>query len=192
MMSLSINRSVRMRSAHPDLESGACANSGPSQGGQSGRSCSSPSQVPADYDAYAYAAEDERGYGWVVFAGVLLLMLGTLNFIGGLAAVGNAHFFTANAFHIVGSLNTSGWSCCASACSSGPSALAYSSRTKGFLDIGAPGFEPGTSPTRITRGPRSRYGKRPGNRQIYARRGTASHPRILRAIAVDWAYKSPV
>jgi hypothetical protein len=28
--------------------------------------------------------EEERGYGWVVFAGVLLLILGTLNFIEGL------------------------------------------------------------------------------------------------------------
>jgi hypothetical protein len=40
-----------------------------------------PTQVPADYDRYA--ADDERGYGWVAFAGTLLLMLGTLNFIEG-------------------------------------------------------------------------------------------------------------
>ena len=53
--------------------------------------------------------EDERGYGWVVFAGVLLLMLGTLNFIEGLAAVGNAHFFVHNTHYIAGSLNTWGW-----------------------------------------------------------------------------------
>ena len=56
-----------------------------------------------------YYADDERGYGWVMFAGVLLLMLGTLNFIEGLAAIGNAHFFTANAHYIAGSLNTWGW-----------------------------------------------------------------------------------
>jgi hypothetical protein len=36
---------------------------------------------------------EERGYGWVAFAGVLLLCLGTLNIIGGIAAIGNAHFF---------------------------------------------------------------------------------------------------
>ena len=66
-----------------------------------------PTQAPADYDRYA--ADDERGYGWVMFAGVLLLMLGTLNFIEGLAAIGNAHFFTANAHYIAGSLNTWGW-----------------------------------------------------------------------------------
>ena len=36
--------------------------------------------------------EDDRGYGWIVFAGVLLL-LGTLNFIHGIAAIGNTNFF---------------------------------------------------------------------------------------------------
>ena len=66
-----------------------------------------PTQAPAGYDRYA--ADDDRGYGWVMFAGVLLLMLGTLNFIEGLAAIGNAHFFTANAHYIAGSLNTWGW-----------------------------------------------------------------------------------
>jgi hypothetical protein len=62
--------------------------------------------VPASGDYYA---EDEAGYGWVVFAGVLLLILGTLNFIEGLAAVGNAHFFVHNTHYIAGSLNTWGW-----------------------------------------------------------------------------------
>ena len=66
-----------------------------------------PTQVPAGYDRYA--DDDDRGYGWVMFAGVLLMMLGTLNFIEGLAAIGNAHFFTANAHYIAGSLNTWGW-----------------------------------------------------------------------------------
>ena len=67
----------------------------------------SPNGTPASGDAYP--VDDDRGYGWVMFAGVLLLMLGTLNFIEGLAAIGNAHFFTANASYIAGSLNTWGW-----------------------------------------------------------------------------------
>jgi len=46
------------------------------------------------------------GYGWVVLAGVLLLMVGTLNFIMGLGAISNSHFFTANAHYIAGDLNT--------------------------------------------------------------------------------------
>jgi len=62
--------------------------------------------VPSTRD---YADDDDRGYGWVVFAGVLLLMIGTINFIMGLAAIGNAHFFVANAHYVVGSLNTWGW-----------------------------------------------------------------------------------
>ena len=57
----------------------------------------------------AYAVADERGYGWVSFAGVLLLMLGGLNVIEGIAAIGNAHFFVANTHYIFGSLNAWGW-----------------------------------------------------------------------------------
>ena len=60
--------------------------------------------APEEYGAY-----EERGYGWVVFAGVLLLMVGTLNFIEGLAAIGNARFFVGNTHYIVGNLNTWGW-----------------------------------------------------------------------------------
>jgi hypothetical protein len=71
-------------------------------------SVQTPPQVtraPSSYDEYG----DERGYGWIMFAGVLLLLLGTLNFIEGLAAIGNAHFFVANQHYIIGSLNTWGW-----------------------------------------------------------------------------------
>jgi hypothetical protein len=63
-------------------------------------------QARGGYDVYA---DEDRGYGWVSFAGVLLLMLGTLNIIEGIAAIGNAHFFTANANYIFGSLNAWGW-----------------------------------------------------------------------------------
>jgi hypothetical protein len=66
-------------------------------------------QTGAPPAAYGDYDDDDRGYGWVSFAGVLLLILGTLNFIEGLAAIGNAHFFTANAHYIFGSLKTWGW-----------------------------------------------------------------------------------
>jgi hypothetical protein len=66
-----------------------------------------PNGVHASRDAYP--VDDDRGYGWVSFAGVLLLMLGTLNFIEGIAAVSNSHFFVGNTHYIVGSLNTWGW-----------------------------------------------------------------------------------
>ncbi len=67
----------------------------------------SRTQYPEDYDRYA--ADDERGYGWVMFAATLLLILGTLNFIEGLAAISNSHFFANNTNYIAGSLNTWGW-----------------------------------------------------------------------------------
>ena len=60
----------------------------------------------AAYEAYDDA---DRGYGWVAFAGVLLLILGTINLIEGIAAIGNAHFFVHNTHYIAGSLNTWGW-----------------------------------------------------------------------------------
>jgi len=72
-------------------------------------SATSVKPAPTGSAAYEAYGDDDRGYGWVVFAGVLLLMLGTLNFIEGLAAIGNAHFFVANTHYIAGSLNTWGW-----------------------------------------------------------------------------------
>ena len=66
-------------------------------------------QRPRTSPGYQTYSDDERGYGWVMFAGVLLLILGTLNFIEGLAAIGNAHFFVHNTHYIAGSLKTWGW-----------------------------------------------------------------------------------
>jgi hypothetical protein len=64
------------------------------------------SQSASYHEAYA---DDDRGYGWVVFAGVLLLILGTLNTIEGIAAIGNANFFVHNTHHVIANLNTWGW-----------------------------------------------------------------------------------
>jgi hypothetical protein len=64
------------------------------------------SSASGGYSAYA---DDDRGYGWVMFAGVLLLMVGSINFIQGIAAIGNAHFFVHNTHYVVGSLKTWGW-----------------------------------------------------------------------------------
>jgi hypothetical protein len=54
-------------------------------------------------------ADEDHGIGWVIFAGVLLLLVGTLNTIEGIAAIDNAHFFAGNTNYIAGSLNTWGW-----------------------------------------------------------------------------------
>jgi hypothetical protein len=57
-----------------------------------------------------FASEDAtHGDGWVLFAGVMLAMLGTLNFIDGVAAVSNSTFFTENAKFVLADLNTWGW-----------------------------------------------------------------------------------
>lgn len=56
-----------------------------------------------------YAQDEERGYGWVMFAAVLLLIVGTINTIEGIAAIGNSHLFVNNVHYVAGSLNTWGW-----------------------------------------------------------------------------------
>ena len=62
-------------------------------------------QIPSSY----LEPLEEHGHGWVSFAGVLLLMLGTFNVIDGIAAIGKAHFYVANAHYVFGDLKTWGW-----------------------------------------------------------------------------------
>lgn len=51
-----------------------------------------------------------RGEGRAMFAAILLLIAGTLNVIYGIAAIGDAHFFTdAGSHYVFSSLNTWGW-----------------------------------------------------------------------------------
>ena len=50
-----------------------------------------------------------RGYGLVLFASVLLVIVGVFNLIYGIAAIANSHVFTANAHYVFGSLRTWGW-----------------------------------------------------------------------------------
>jgi hypothetical protein len=50
-----------------------------------------------------------RGAGRVVFAAVLLLMLGTINVIYGIGALDDANFFTNDTRYILTNLNTLGW-----------------------------------------------------------------------------------
>jgi hypothetical protein len=50
-----------------------------------------------------------QGYGLVLFASVLLVIVGFFNLIYGIAAVANSHVFTANAHYVFGSLRTWGW-----------------------------------------------------------------------------------
>ena len=50
-----------------------------------------------------------RGYGLVLFASVLLVIVGCFNLIYGIAALANSHVFTAHAHYVFGSLRTWGW-----------------------------------------------------------------------------------
>jgi hypothetical protein len=50
-----------------------------------------------------------RGFGLVVFASALLLMVGFFNMIYGIAAIANSHVFTAHAHYVFANLRTWGW-----------------------------------------------------------------------------------
>lgn len=47
--------------------------------------------------------------GWWVFAGVMLIVAGILNIVWGIAAIGDAKFFTDAGTFIISSLHTWGW-----------------------------------------------------------------------------------
>lgn len=53
--------------------------------------------------------DNVKGLGRSVFAAVLLMIGGVLSIVWGIAAIGNAHFFSHNSHYIFGSLNSWGW-----------------------------------------------------------------------------------
>ena len=50
-----------------------------------------------------------EGYGLLIFATVLLMVLGLFNLLDGIAAVARSHVFIANAHYVVGDLRAWGW-----------------------------------------------------------------------------------
>ena len=52
---------------------------------------------------------EDRVTGWWVFAGTLLVIIGILNIIWGIAAIGDAKFFIAGQKYILSTLHTWGW-----------------------------------------------------------------------------------
>jgi hypothetical protein len=50
-----------------------------------------------------------EGFGLIIFASALLLVVGFFNLIDGIAAVANSHVFIANAHYVFGDLRTWGW-----------------------------------------------------------------------------------
>ncbi len=50
-----------------------------------------------------------EGYWMIIFAGVLLAVVGFFNLIDGIAAIANSHIFIANAHYVIGDLRAWGW-----------------------------------------------------------------------------------
>jgi hypothetical protein len=55
------------------------------------------------------AMQTKTGQGWVTYAGILLMIGGVLGIFWGIAAIGNANFFVADAQFVISGLNTWGW-----------------------------------------------------------------------------------
>ena len=51
----------------------------------------------------------EEGSGWVLFAGIMIVTIGVLNTIYGIAAIGDSKFFIADQKYILSGLHTWGW-----------------------------------------------------------------------------------
>lgn len=65
-------------------------------------------QPPGRQETY-YSGYEERGYGWVMFAGTMIAIVGIINFIYGIAAISNSQFYVGNVTYIISDLNTWGW-----------------------------------------------------------------------------------
>ena len=66
-----------------------------------------PSTTPTIGEARS--RDQGRGYGLVLFASILLLVIGCFNLIYGIAAIAQSHVFTAHAHYVFGDLRTWGW-----------------------------------------------------------------------------------
>jgi hypothetical protein len=55
------------------------------------------------------SARRVEGYGLVLFASIMLAVIGCFNLIYGIAAIANSHVFVADAHYVVGNLRGWGW-----------------------------------------------------------------------------------
>jgi hypothetical protein len=53
--------------------------------------------------------DETSGDGWLLFAGIILAIVGVLNVIYGIAAIGESSFFVADTQFILSGLKTWGW-----------------------------------------------------------------------------------
>jgi len=66
-----------------------------------------PSTTPSIGEARRH--EEGHGYGLVLFASILLVVIACFNLIYGIAAIANSHVFTTHAHYVFGNLKTWGW-----------------------------------------------------------------------------------
>ncbi len=65
--------------------------------------------APAWPGSTAPVGARREGSGWVLFAGIMIALVGVLNVIYGFAAIGDSRFFVDGATYILSGLNTWGW-----------------------------------------------------------------------------------
>ena len=66
-----------------------------------------PTTTPSVGEARRHT--EGHGYGLVLFASILLLVIGCFNTIQGIAAIANSHVFVANAHYVFANLRAWGW-----------------------------------------------------------------------------------
>lgn len=74
----------------------------------------SATRSPAQPRFTARAADDptydvDPGKGWLLFAGIMLAVVGTINLIFGIAAISDSEFYVQNVNFVISSLKTWGW-----------------------------------------------------------------------------------
>jgi hypothetical protein len=57
----------------------------------------------------AYEFDEERGFGWLLFAATMLGLAGILSIFNGIGALSKASFYAANAHYVFSDLRTWGW-----------------------------------------------------------------------------------
>ena len=66
-----------------------------------------PTTTPTISEARGH--ERGHGYGMVLFAAILLIVIGCFNLIHGIAAIAHSHVFTAGAHYVFANQRTWGW-----------------------------------------------------------------------------------
>ena|SRR5215469_12921600 len=66
-----------------------------------------PSTTPSVGEARRHA--EGHGYGLLLFASILLIVIGCFNVIQGIAGIANSHVFTAHAHYVFGNARSWGW-----------------------------------------------------------------------------------